>query len=165
MKEKIKHYIKEIILFIIIMIIASNAISLYKSSSLNKEKLSLTNVTLIDNTPYNFSSTKPTLVHIWAIWCPTCKLEASNIQYISKHFNVLTIAYKSGTDKDLKEWLKTNNYDFNVVNDESGFISSHFNIQAFPTTFIYNKNKELVFSDVGYTSTISLYLKMLWSDI
>ncbi|MBC8238184.1 MAG: redoxin domain-containing protein [Helicobacteraceae bacterium] len=162
MKNKIKHYIKELALFIIIITVLANAISLYKSSDLNKEPLSLTNITLHNGLKYTLSDTKPTLIHIWAIWCPTCKVEASNIQTLSKHYNVLTVAVKSGSDDEIQSWLLENNYNFNVINDSSGLIASNFNVSVFPSTLIYDKNQELVFSDVGYTSTWGLFLRM-WS--
>jgi len=165
MKKKLKYYIKEVFVFAIIMIIFANAISLYKSSTLNKKALSLTNITLINGDKYLLSNTKPTLVHFWAIWCPTCKVEASNIQEVSKRYNILTIAVKSGTDYDIQQWLKENNYDYNVINDRSGFLSSNFKIGVFPTTLIYDKDKNLVFSDVGYTSTWGLMLRMWWASL
>ena len=108
---------------------------------------------------------KPTLIHIWATWCPTCKLEASNIQTISESYNVLTIAVKSGSNEDIQAWLDESNYDFNVINDSNGFVASNFQVQVFPTTFIYNKDKELVFSDVGYTSTWGLFLRMWYASL
>jgi len=165
MLKKIKHYLKEIIIFIVFITIFANGLSLYKSSDLNKEPLNITNITLLDGTKYNLSNTKPTLIHFWAIWCPTCKLEASNIQSISSNYEVITVAVKSGSNEDINNWLKENEYDFNVLNDESGFISSNFNIAVFPTTFIYDKNKNLVFSDVGYTSTWGLMLRMWWASL
>lgn len=165
MKDKIKHYIKEIALFIIIITIASNAISLYKSSDLNKDPLNLTNISLHNGSKYILSSSKPTLIHVWAIWCPTCKIEASNIQTLSNHYDVLTIAVKSGSNNDIQSWLKENEYTFNVVNDSSGFVASNFNVSVYPTTLIYDKNKKLVFSDVGYTSTWGLFLRMWWASL
>lgn len=165
MKNKIKHYIKEIAFFLIIITILANAMSLYKSSDLNKNPLSLTNVSLLDGSKYTLSDTKPTLIHIWATWCPTCKVEASNIQTVSNYYDVLTVAVKSGSNYDLNAWLKDSNYNFNVINDSSGFISSKFNVSVFPTTLIYNKNKDLVFSDVGYTSTWGLFLRMWWASL
>ena len=84
---------------------------------------------------------------------------------MSKNYNVLTIAVKSGSNDDIIQWLDENNYDFNVVNDESGFIASNFHISVFPTTLIYDKDKNLVFSDVGYTSTWGLMLRMWWSSL
>ena len=162
MNDKIKHYIKEVILFMIIIIVLANAISLYRSSDLNKDPLALKNVTLHNGSKYTLSDTKPTLIHIWAIWCPTCKAEASNIQTLSDHYDVLTVAVKSGSDDEIQNWLNENEYTFNVINDSSGAIASNFNISVFPSTLIYNKNKKLVFSDVGYTSTWGLFLRM-WS--
>ncbi|MFT5659760.1 MAG: thiol-disulfide isomerase/thioredoxin [Sulfurimonas sp.] len=165
MKEKIKHYIKEIALFLIVMTIFANIISLYKSSDLNKNPLTLTNISLITGEKYALSQDKPTLIHIWAIWCPTCKVEASNIQTLSEHYNVLTIAVKSGSNDDIQSWLKESEYTFNVVNDSSGFIASNFQVGVYPTTLIYDKDKNLIFSDVGYTSTIGLVLRMWWAGL
>lgn len=163
MKEKLKKYAKEIITLFIVVFISSNVISLYKSQSLTAEVLSIDSLRLINNQVYTLDSNKPTLVHIWATWCPVCKVEAPNIQTLSKHFNVLTIAVKSGTDWEIKQWLDESDYTYNVVNDTNGKLSAQFNVAAFPTTFIYDKNKNLIFSEVGYTSTMGLWLRMLWA--
>ena len=165
MKEKLKHYAKEIALFFIIMTIFANALSLYKSSDLNKMPFNLVNITLLDGSKYKIDDDKATLVHFWATWCPTCKLEASNIDTIANNFEVISIAVKSGSNTEIKSFLKENELDFRVVNDRSGLISQEFNIAAYPTTFIYNKNRELVFSEVGYTSTWGLWLRMWWANL
>lgn len=160
MKEKLKKYAKEIFTLLVVIVISSNVISFYKSRSLTAEALQIDSVKLINNQKYEVSD-KPILVHIWATWCPICKVEAPNIQILSEHFQVLTIAVKSGTGNEIKEFLEKNNYTYNVVNDMDGELSSKFNIAAFPTTLIYDKNKNLVFSEVGYTSTLGLWLRMV----
>lgn len=164
MKEKIKHYIKEIVTFVIFLTIATNAISLYKSSSLSKEKYNLPPLELIDNSTFILDSNKPLVVHFWASWCPTCKAEASNIEAITKEYQVVTIAVRSGKDNDLKKYMKENNFNFKVFNDKDGVLAKRFNIQAYPTTFIYNRERELSFSDVGYTSTLGLKFRLWWSS-
>ena len=161
MKEKLKYYIKEIAIFIVTITIFANLISLYKGSDLNKESLTNTTFTLIDNTSYKISKNKPILIHFWATWCPTCSLESSNIQKISKDYELITIAVKSDSI-EIKKYMQDNNLNFKVVNDVDGTLARKFKISAYPTTFIYNKNKELVFSEVGYTSTIGLWLRMFW---
>jgi thiol-disulfide isomerase/thioredoxin len=145
------------------MSILSNVISLYKSQTLLDEPLTVENVKLINNQIYNIDNTKPLLLHFWATWCPTCKLEASNIEFLSKYFQVITIAVKSGSSYEIKKYLDKHNYDYMVVNDENAKLSSKFNIGAYPTTFIYNKDKKLIFSEVGYTSTLGLALRMFWA--
>jgi hypothetical protein len=51
-----------------------------------------------------------------------------------------------------------------VVNDKDGYYAKKFNISGYPTTFIYDKNKNLSFSEVGYTSILGLRLRMWWSN-
>jgi len=161
--KKIIHYIKEIIFLIIAVTIMINVMSLYKSQSLTHTPLNIRSIELIDGSVYKVKSDKPLLVHFWATWCPVCKLEASNIAFLSKHFEVLTIAVKSGNDAKVRKFLQEHNYDFKVFNDSNAALASKFHITGFPTTFIYNKEHKLAFTDVGYSSTLTLYLKMLWA--
>lgn len=161
MKDKIKKYIKEGIFFIIILIIMANGISYYKSLDLNKNKLDIQTFTLLDNNKYTLAKNKPILIHFWATWCPICKVEAPNIQELSKDYEVITIAVQSGSKKEIEEYLAENKLTFNVVEDRDNFYSQKFNIKVFPTTLIYDKDKNLKFSEVGYSTTIGLYSRML----
>ena len=163
MKKKIQNYIKEILTFALFLFIATNGMSLYKSSSLTTSKYNLESLELIDKTTFHLDNTKPLLLHFWATWCPTCKMEASNIETLSKDYQVVTIAVKSGEDTQIQEYMKKNNLSFKVFNDNEAKIAKKFNIQAYPTTFVYNKERELSFSDVGYTSTWGLKLRLWWA--
>lgn len=131
MKEKLKKYLKEIIVFVVVLTIAANAFSYYRSQDLNKEKLDLQTVTLLDGSLYTLPSDKPVLLHFWATWCPTCKFEASNIEKISKDYEVITVAVQSGTKEQIQNYLDEHKLSFKVINDEDGFYSRKFNIQAF----------------------------------
>ena len=165
MKNKLKKYIKEILSFIVILLIFSNALSYYRATSLNKEKLNISNITLIDNTQFKINNDKPTLVHFWATWCPTCKIEAPNIQSLSEDYEVLTIAVSSKGDENIQRYLEEHNLNFKVFNDIDGAYARKFNISVFPTTLIYDKDKNVRFSEVGYTSTWGLTLRMWWANI
>jgi len=165
MKSKLLHYLKESIKFILVMTIIANIISLYKSSSLNNKALTFSSARLLEDKNYIIDNSKPLLIHIWATWCPTCQVESSNIQKISKQFQVITIAVKSGSDNDIQKYLDKNRLDFMVINDTNASFAREFNIAAYPSTFVYNKNRELVFSDVGYTSTWGLWLRVWWAGL
>lgn len=165
MKEKVKHYAKEIVVFFVLLTIFANIISFLKSSDLNKQQLSNINLELIDNSFYNYDTSKPILVHFWATWCPTCKLEAPNIQTISENFQVVTIAVKSNSNQEIQEYLNERDLTFKVHNDREGVLSSKYKVMAYPTTFIYNKDGKLVFSEVGYTSTWGLWLRIWWAGL
>jgi len=163
--KRVKHYAKEILYFIVTITILTNVISLYKSKDLTQTPLSITSAKLIDNQLYQIPGNRPVLIHFWATWCPTCKLEAANINFLSKHFNVLTIAVKSGTNQEIQKYLEEHDYKYKVVNDANGAIASQFKISGFPTTFVYDKNKKLTFSEVGYTSTLGLALRVWWAGL
>jgi len=154
-KSKLLQYTKELVGLVVFITIFSNALSLYKSSSLNK--LPLPSI-------IKMQKNKPILIHFWATWCPICKTEIDNIQRLSKQYQVVTIVVKSGTDNDIQQYLNKNQLDFKVINDADANLAQQFNINAYPTTIIYNKDREIVFSDVGYTSTLGLYLRMWWAS-
>jgi thiol-disulfide isomerase/thioredoxin len=164
MLNKIKHWAKEIAIMILLVIVTANLMSLYRSSHFEDKPLQLTNPTLLHAKPYYMPKEKPLLVHFWATWCPTCQIEASNIQSISESYEVLSIAVKSGSDADIQQWLNENELNYSTINDSDGFIAQSFKIGAYPTTFIYNKDGSLAFSEVGYTSTLGLWLRMWWAS-
>ncbi|MEN4052899.1 MULTISPECIES: protein disulfide oxidoreductase [Sulfurimonas] len=163
--EKIKHYLKEILYFIITITIVANAMSLYRSQSLSSAPLEMRSFKLIDNSTYSLDSKKPILIHFWATWCPTCKLEAANINFLNRYYQIITIAVKSGSDYEIKKYLDKHDYHFKVVNDKDGSLSRKFKIAAYPTTFIYDTKQQLRFSEVGYTSTFGLWLRLLWAGL
>lgn len=148
-----------------ILTILLNILSYYKSLDLNKQSFAFESLQLIDKEIFKVKEDKPLLVYVWATWCPICKIESNHIQTLANDFEVLTIAVDSGVDEDLKNYLMENNFDFKVYNDKDRAVSSLMNIKGYPTIFIYDKQKQLQFTDVGYTSTFSLYLKMLWTSL
>ena len=126
MKSKIKSFFKELFLGIVALAIVANLISYLRKPSLDSTLLPELRVSLIDGTQFTPLTNKPLLLHFWATWCPTCRTEASNIQSVSEKYEVLTIAIKSGNNKRLKAYMKENNLDFRVVNDNNAKWSKKF---------------------------------------
>jgi len=56
------------------------------------------------------------------------------------------------------------NLSFRVVNDSDGVLAKQLNIEAYPTTFIYDASGELKFTEVGYTSTVGLLARIKLSQ-
>lgn len=163
-KWKIKSIVKEVVIAGLIVFILSNIISYIRKPNLDSNFLPEINVMLLDGTLYGAKEGKPLVVHFWATWCPTCKLEAPNIEHISKNYEVLTIAVNSGTDTDLEAYMKEKKLTFRVLNDKDGSWANKFKVQAYPTTFMYDTQGKLRFTEVGYTTTVGLLarLKMLY---
>lgn len=166
MKDKIFGWIRELLLAALIVTVLLNVVSFLKRPDLASSSLPDLNLTTTTkkNIEFNNYRSKPLIVHFWATWCPTCKLEIANLNTLSNNYQVITIAVNSGNDKNINRFLKEHKLDFDVVNDFSGKIAAKFSVNTFPTTFIYDKDAKIKFSEVGYTSTIGLLLRMWLTD-
>jgi len=113
----------------------------------------------------NRDKNRPILVYFWASWCPVCKLEQSNIQNISKDYPVITIAMQSGDDAEVQKFMKQEKLSFRVINDEHGSISQKYNIKGVPVSFIVNKENQIEFVEVGYTTELGLKIRLWWAGL
>lgn len=161
MKKRIFSWIKDIIFIFITVAIGLNVISYLNKPELESTTLPKFQLQSIENKQINSDdfSNKALIIHFWATWCPACKVEAPNIQSISKSAQVITVAVNSGSDDELKSFLKKRGYDFVVINDPDGKLASRFSVPGYPTTFIYDKNGEISSLEVGYTSTLGLKIR------
>lgn len=96
--------------------------------------------------------------------CPACKLEAPNIETVSKEYEVLSIAVNSGSDEKVKAYMQEHGLSFNVLNDADGVWAKQFKIEVYPTTFIYDAKGKLRFTEVGYTTTAGLLARLEWVE-
>ncbi len=99
---------------------------------------------------------KTVFLNFWATWCPPCKEEMPYIEELYKEYGfnkkdvvILGVANPKSKDypysqdvskEEIKNFLKENNYSFPVVFDESGEVLNNYYINAFPTTFMIDKN-------------------------
>lgn len=158
-----KKYIKEIVTFLLLLIVATNIVSYYRSFDLNNKALDADTIRFLKEKGVELPKDQAVLIHFWATWCPVCAVEASNIESVSKNYKVITIAVKS-KQKEIQKYMKEKKLNYTVISDTEGSFASKFGVSVFPTTFIYTKEKKLRFSDVGYTSTPGLYLRMFFAQ-
>jgi len=163
-KWKLKSILKELTIGAIAIFILSNIISYVRKPELTSTLLPQVEVTLLDASTYRLKKGKPIVIHFWATWCKVCKLEVQNIETLSKQYEVLTIAVNSGEDEQIKAYLKERGLTFNVLNDVEGTWAKQFNVEVFPTTFIYDRAGELRFTEVGYTTTAGLLARLKFLD-
>jgi len=161
-KWNLKSILKEALIAIGLIFILSNIMSYLRKPDLASSQLPKIELQLLDGSTFTASKDQPILIHFWAVWCPTCKLEASNIEEVSKKYKVLTIAVNSGSDAEVQTYMQEHNLSFKVFNDKDGTWTKQFKVEAYPTTFIYDSKGELRFSEVGYTSTAGLLARFEW---
>lgn len=151
---------KEIGMALLLLFVISNLLSYMRKPELLTDKVPNIKAKLLGGNSVKIEDGKPLIIHFWATWCPTCKLEAPNIEYLSKKYNVITIAVQSGDDEEVKSYLKEKKLTFEVINDENAVFTRNFNIRAYPTTLIYDKKGKLQFSEVGYTTTAGFLTRL-----
>ncbi len=159
----IKKTIIEVLKLIIMIFIIANIVSYIKKPKLENQHIPDLNLTLVNQSKLSlvsYSEGKPLILYFWGSWCPICKMESPVIDKLSKEYTVLTIAVNSGSDEDIKPYMKKRDLHFPVVNDKNGNLSTKFKVNTFPTLFTYNKKGLHTFTEVGYTTSISLKLKI-----
>jgi thiol-disulfide isomerase/thioredoxin len=164
LSRKIRSTLKEITIALVLLFVISNIISYIRQPELGSTLLPKIEVELIDGTTFKHQEGKPLVIHFWAISCPACKLEAPNIETISKEYEVLSIALNSGSDEKIKAYMQENDLSFKVLNDFDGEWGRAFKIEVYPTTFIYDAKGELRFTEVGYTTTAGLLARLEWIE-
>ena len=98
---------------------------------------------------------KVVFLNFWATWCPPCIKEMPDIEKVYAEYGknqedviILGVAnpsseeYPNNADEskdDIKAFLDNNEYTFPVVFDETGDLLSDYFINAFPTTFLIDK--------------------------
>jgi thiol-disulfide isomerase/thioredoxin len=162
-KEKwtVKRVLKEIATTLLIFFLISTALNYLRQPNITENIYDYQLLDMKENKIdfYEYEG-EPLVVHFWGTWCPTCRLEASNIEAISKNYNVISIAVNSGTNSEIEAFMKKNELRFRVVNDSNSILANKFNIDAYPTTLIFNSKGELKFTELGYSTIMGLKARL-----
>ncbi|OOZ39742.1 protein disulfide oxidoreductase [Solemya elarraichensis gill symbiont] len=101
------------------------------------------------------------LVYFWASWCPVCGFVDNSVDALAEDYPVITVALSSGSDAEIRQHLQEEGLSFDVVNDADGEISQRWGVVGVPMSFIIDRQGEIRFRDVGYSSGPGLRLR-LW---
>ena len=109
---------------------------------------------------------KTVFVNFWATWCKPCIAEMPSIHKLQTRLKDENIIFLLASNEDINEiegFKNDNKYTFNytrLINMEA------LNIQAIPTTYMYNPDGKLVFSETGSrnwddSASIQMILKII----
>lgn len=93
---------------------------------------------------------KAVFVNFWATWCKPCVQEMPTIavaQEKLKNENVVFLFASNEEPDQIERFKKKHSYDFHYVHLEN---MEALKIQALPTTFIFNPEGKLKFSETGF---------------
>ena len=160
-KLSFKKMIIEALKFFIMIIVIANIVSFIRKPHLKNSTLPDLNVTSIDGKKLSLhKQNKPIILYFWGTWCPVCKVQSPQIEKLLKTYNVISIAVNSGSSKEIQTYQKKHEFHFLTIADQDGKISQKFQVNTFPTIFVYDKKGINIFTEVGYTSQTSIKLKI-----
>lgn len=102
---------------------------------------------------------RPTVVNLWATWCPPCRRELPMFQQAQAaepgvHFVFLD---QGESGERVRSFLAAQNLPLrNVLLDVNGQVSARFHAGGLPTTLFFDANGQLVATRVGQLSRASL---------
>jgi thiol-disulfide isomerase/thioredoxin len=122
----------------------------------------LVGVTL-EGTPIDLADWRgrPVLVHFWATWCPVCRITDGIVDAIAEDHAVVTVALQSGTEDEIRAYMREAGQDFRVVSDPDGRLSRAWGVAGVPTSFVIDGDGRIRSSIVGVSTGPGLRLR-LW---
>ena len=94
---------------------------------------------------------RPTLVNVWATWCPTCKSEHNELLRIAGGTDVRLVGVNYKDDsQQARNWLAQfgNPYELVIV-DEDGALGVELGVYGAPETFLLDQSGRVVYKRVG----------------
>ncbi len=110
---------------------------------------------------------KTVVVDFWATWCGPCKASFPGMQQVINKYkddkDVVFLFVDTWERKEVKDmqtdaqdFIKQNNYSFNVLLDDKDKTVADYNVQGIPTKFVINKDGNLQFASIGFNGTDKL---------
>ena len=123
-----------------------------EETALQKSSIAQLVLTDMNDHPIDFGKYKGKTIFInfWATWCKPCREEMPSIREamnILKDEKVEFFFASDETKDQIEDFRKAHDYNFNYVRVEN---LANLGITGLPTTFIFNRDGELVFSEMGY---------------
>ena len=109
---------------------------------------------------------KAIFLNFWATWCKPCIAEMPTIEKAQNILNKEGIVFLIASGEAIEEieaFRKTHDFNFNYCQIQN---SEELGFQALPTTYIFNAEGDLVFSESGYRkwdekNNIDMILKII----
>ena len=118
------------------------------NSNIERLNKAINNVT---NKTYDFKNYDTIIIDFWATWCPSCRLQNQHFNNFLKTTNKALILGVC-VDKDpnaLSSFLKTNQYQFPVFNNNKEIAELFDDITVVPTHYIINMKKQTIKKQLG----------------
>ncbi|MGY5452583.1 protein disulfide oxidoreductase [Agarivorans sp. MS3-6] len=163
MKSKLWSGLKQLLSMLFFVTVVSIGVDLWRSQDVPEGELPQLSALSVAGEHIDLqalSKDQPVLLYFWGSWCGVCNFVSPAVNTLSKHFNVVTVALRSGEQAKMQAYLNHHNYQFNVVNDPQSKLGAQWGISVTPTLMVI-KNGELKHYTAGFTTLPGMWWRML----
>ncbi|WP_051670004.1 TlpA disulfide reductase family protein [Bryobacter aggregatus] len=90
---------------------------------------------------------KVVLLNFWATWCPPCRKEMPDLDWLQKKYaskGLVILAISDEEEAKIRSYLSDKNFKFPILRDAGKAVSTYMGIEAIPKSFFYNREGKLV---------------------
>lgn len=161
--KKLLGWLKQLVFMLVLLTVFSATLDIWRSRDIPKTDLPNIQALSVQGDPIDLkamSQDEPVLLYFWGTWCPVCSFVSPSVNIAASQYQVVTVAMTSGPDEKMQQYLQHKDYDFAVVNDPRGELSSEWSMQVTPTLMVI-KDGKLAFYTSGFTSLPGIWWRML----
>ncbi len=100
-------------------------------------------------------------LHVWAEWCPICRMEEGSVSAVQQDWPVLTIAMRSGDAARVARELNARGLPWLTAVDADGSLAARYGLKAVPAFIVLDADGHIRHAAVGYTTEAGMRLR-LW---
>lgn len=144
MKFRPLRWSKEIAKYLLLAIVITTAVDLYRAQYISTEIAP--DLVAVDEAGnkvdvIELSYQTPVVIYFWATWCPVCKFVSPTLDWISQYYPVVAVSGASGSDERVEAFKRQHGYQFTNVNDQNSHLFQQWGISVTPTIFIVKDGK------------------------
>jgi len=109
------------------------------------------------------SQGKTTILYFFAPWCQVCHASINNLQAIyqkNEEIEVIAIALDFIDSEEIMKFTRKHQLTFPIALGNEA-IKQSFEISAYPSYYVLNKDNVIISKAIGYSSELGLFLRTL----
>ncbi|MEO3990269.1 protein disulfide oxidoreductase [Pseudocitrobacter cyperus] len=165
MRSRLRRWLKDLVVLILIAIALMWGMDQLRKPDLPGDLSGIALQTL-DGERHSLaemSEEQPVLLYVWATWCGVCRYTTPAVEQLSQEgAKVLSVALRSGDDRQLAQWMAKKHLTMPVVNDPRGEISTRWQVSVTPTLVVISRGR-VVNITTGWTSGWGMRARLWWA--